>query len=135
MNQFKLKIMAMNKIFYDGLCAKLMVETIDGKFEILAHHESAVLAIIPGTIQYSIDGDTWIDVVNGNGFLAVSDNEAMLIVDTAEKPEDIDVIRAREAKERAEEQMLHTTSRREYLHSKASLARAMVRLKATSKYR
>jgi len=64
----------------------------------------------------------------------VYNNEAMLIIDSAELPEDIDMVRAEEAKERAEEQMRQDRSQREYLHSKASLARAMARLKATSKY-
>ena len=134
MKQFGFKIMAMNKTFYAGPCAKLIANTLDGKIEILANHQSAVFAVVSGELQFSVDGDTWTDVVTGNGFVAISDNEAVLIVDTAERPEDIDIIRAQEAKERAEEQMLHTKSHREFLHSKASLARAMVRLKATSKY-
>ncbi|MBS7182700.1 MAG: ATP synthase F1 subunit epsilon, partial [Eubacterium sp.] len=50
----------------------------------------------------------------------------------AELPEEIDKARALEAKERAEEQMRQDQSMREYYHSRASLARAMVRLKATS---
>jgi F-type H+-transporting ATPase subunit epsilon len=47
-------------------------------------------------------------------------------------PEEIDKARALEAKERAEEQLRQKQSMREYHHSRASLARAMVRLKATS---
>lgn len=53
-------------------------------------------------------------------------------MDTCESPEDIDVRRAKEAKERAEEQLRQKQSIQEYYRSKASLARAMERLKASS---
>ena len=52
----------------------------------------------------------------------------------AHHEEEIDVARAREAKERAEEQMRQKQSIQEYYHSRASLSRALTRLKATSKY-
>ena len=59
-------------------------------------------------------------------------NRVTLLVETAEHPEEIDIARAREAKERAEEQLRQKQSIQEYYHSRASLARAMTRLKATS---
>lgn len=55
-----------------------------------------------------------------------------LLVETAEKPEEIDVRRAEEAKQRAEERLRQKQSIHEYYHSRAALARAMARLKATS---
>jgi F-type H+-transporting ATPase subunit epsilon len=55
-------------------------------------------------------------------------------VDFAEKPEDIDAKRAKEAKERAEEQLRQKQSLQEFHHSQASLARAMTRLKEVSKF-
>lgn len=133
-NIFKLKIMAADKIFYDGDCTSLIINAPNGKVGIMANHTAEVMAIIPGVLKFSKDGENWTEVVSGSGFVEVADNKAKLLVDTAERPEDIDAIRAREAKERAEEQMRMQQSQREYLHSKASLARAMVRLKATSKY-
>ena len=48
-------------------------------------------------------------------------------------PEEIDALRAREAKERAEEQLRQKQSLQEYYHTQASLARAMARLRMTNK--
>ena len=59
-------------------------------------------------------------------------NRATVIVDTCEYPEEIDLRRAEEAKERAEEQLRQKQSIAEYHISKASLARAMTRLKEGS---
>ena len=60
-------------------------------------------------------------------------NRVSILVDTAEHPEEIDVRRAREAKERAREQLRQKQSIQEYYMSKASLARAMSRLRYSSK--
>ena len=57
-------------------------------------------------------------------------NRVTILVDTAEKPEEIDIKRAKEARERAEEQLRQKQSMQEYYVSKASLARAMARMKA-----
>ena len=65
-------------------------------------------------------------------YLRIINNRVTVLVETAELPEEIDKARALEAKERAEEQLRQKQSMREYHHSRASLARAMVRLKATS---
>ena len=79
----------------------------------------------------SLDGDEWKDIAVGVGFVEIVNNRVTLIVDTAEKPEDIDVRRAQEQKERAEERIRQKQSIQEYYHSQASLARAMNRLRVS----
>jgi len=59
----------------------------------------------------------------------------MVIVDTCESPEEIDVRRAEEAKERAEEQLRQKKSLEEYNANQMALARAMSRLRVTSRKR
>ena len=76
---------------------------------------------------------TWITGVVGSGFAQVINNRVSVLVDTAEHPDEIDIRRAREAKERAREQLRQEQSIREYHMSKASLARAMSRLRYSSK--
>ena len=60
-------------------------------------------------------------------------NRATVIVDTCEYPEEIDLRRAQEAKERAEEQLRQKQSIQEYHMNQMALARAMTRLKVTHK--
>ena len=69
----------------------------------------------------------------GEGFVQIVNNRVVLIVDSAEKPEDIDRVRANEAKIRAEERLRQKESLKEYKQSEASLARALTRLKVTEK--
>ena len=58
----------------------------------------------------------------------------IVIVNTVEKPEDIDKRRAQEAYEFAMEHLLQKQSIKEFKKSQAGLARALTRLKAASKY-
>ena len=58
----------------------------------------------------------------------------VIVVDTVERPEDVDIVRAKEAKARAEERLRQKQSRMQYYHTQAALSRAMARLKVTAKY-
>ena len=58
----------------------------------------------------------------------------MILVDTVERPEDIDIRRAQEALEAAEEKIRQKNSIQEYKMSQAAMARALSRLKLASKY-
>ena len=57
-----------------------------------------------------------------------------ILVDFAEKPEEIDERRAKEALERAQEAMRQKQSIQEYHMSQANMARAMARLAAKKHY-
>lgn len=133
MNTFKLKIFCSDKIFFNDNCNSLIIPTPDGAMGILANHENMVVAISAGEMHIkpssSESEDKWYTAAVSPGFAEVMDNEVSVIVDTAERPEDIDIKRAEEAKERAEEKMRQKESIKEFYSSQASLARAMTRLK------
>lgn len=129
MKTFGLRIVASDKIFYTGRCSQLIIPTPDGELGILAGHENMVIAVSVGDARMDLDDGRRVDVALGRGFAEVINNRVTLIVDTAERPEDIDVRRAMEAKERADERLRQQQSTQEYYHTQASLARAMNRLK------
>ena len=134
MNTFYLKVIASNKTFFSGRCKSLVVPTLDGEVGILYHRENVVMAIDMGEMRITDLEDKVITAVVGTGFVQVMNNRVTVLVDTAELPDEIDIRRAQEAKESAEEQMRQKQSIQEYHHSQASLARAMSRLKLSSKY-
>lgn len=135
MNTFSLKIIASDKVFYDGRCGIVIVPALDGEKAIMAHHENMVIATRVGEVRFKADeNEEWRRAVVGTGFVHIANNRVTMLVDTAERPEDIDAVRARQAYERAQEQLRQKQSIQEYYVSKASLARAMVRLKESGKY-
>ena len=132
-NSFYLKVISANRIFFSGRCESIVVPEFDGEKEILAHHENIVIAINRGDMRFKTEGENeWREAVVGMGLVEIMNNRVTLLVETAERPEEIDIARAQEAKERAEEQMRQKQSIHEYYHSRASLARAMARIKAAS---
>ncbi len=132
-NSFYLKVISANRVFFSGKCESVVVPEFDGEKEILAHHENMVIAINRGDMRFKPEGESeWQEAVVGMGLVEIMNNRVTLLVETAEHPEEIDMARAQEAKERAEEQMRQKQSIREYYHSRASLARAMARIKVAS---
>lgn len=129
MDTFGLKIIASDKVFYEGRCRKMMIPAADGEIGILPNHENMVIAIAVGIGRVEIEEGNPQEVALGSGFAEIVNNRVTLIVDTAEKPEEIDIRRAEEQRERAEEQLRQKQSIQEYYHTQASLARAMNRLK------
>lgn len=135
MNTFSLKVIATDKVFYDGKCTALIIPALDGEREILAHHENMVIATKEGEVRCRTDESSdWKKAVVGVGFVHIANNRVTVLVDTAERPEDIDAVRAKQAYERAVEQLRQKQSIQEYHMSRASLARAMARLKEAGKY-
>ena len=134
MATFYLKIVTSNKVFFSGRVSVAIVTATDGEKAFLAHHEEMVLALKPGEIRFQKEDGTWVTAVSGVGVVQAANNRVTAIVESAELPEDIDAVRAREARDRALEEMRQKQSIQEYYHSRASLSRALTRLKATSKY-
>jgi len=134
MNTFTLKIIASDKVFFDGKCNLLIIPGIDGEMGVMAHHQSMITAVDVGELRYTTQDGEIHKAAVGKGFVQMINNRASVFVEYAEKPENIDIKRAQEAKDRALEQLRQKQSIREHYHTQASLARAMSRLKVTGKY-
>lgn len=132
---FTLRVIASDKIFYDGKCIQLIIPATDGAMGILANHETMVVAVSNGDMRIQTEDGSWIEAVIGTGFAQISNNRAMVLADTAERPEEIDAERAKRAMERAQERLRQKQSLQEYHLSQAALSRAMSRLSMSSKYR
>ena len=128
-NTFSLRIVATDRVFYDGRCEMLTVPALDGEYTMLAHHENLVIALDMGELRFRNEKGETTTALVGSGFAQMIHNRALVLVDSAVRPEEIDVERSRIAKERAEEQMRQKRSIQQYYHTQASLARAMNRLR------
>lgn len=128
---FGLEIYASNKLFFSGRALSLTIPVQDGEKAFLAHHANLIAALVPGELRYEDSGGNRVTVAVSSGFVEMINNRAKIFCLTVERPEEIDVHRAREAKERAEEQLRQQQSIQEYHRSQLALARAMTRLRVT----
>ena len=132
---FHLDILAASVPFYRGECVSLVVPTTDGEFGILANHSNAVGAVCAGELRFETAEGEHRRAAVAPGLFKIEDGRVLLLVDAAERPEDIDKNRAEAARIRAEERLQHQQSMHEYYQSKIALDRAMQRLQAAAKYR
>ena len=134
MNTFSLKILACNRVFYDGECEIIVFPGYDGEMAILANHEAMTSTIAVGEIHFRTpDGENHRAIV-ADGLIKVEHNKVDFLVYSAERPDEIDKFRAEAALERAREQLQQKQSIMEYHISSASLARAMARLRGVNKF-
>lgn len=129
METFQVHILAADKSFYEGPCVSLTIPTSDGEQGILAHHSDMIAAVLPGTLRYQTpEGPVQLAAVS-SGLVKIEKNEVLVLVDSVERPEEIDAARARREADEAREAMLQKKSLQEYQLAQATLARAMNRLR------
>lgn len=130
---FHLEIIASDRVFYQGECEHLVITAIDGLIGIMHGHEPLVTSLPTGELKYMVDGK-WHYAAISEGFIEVMPESSIILADSCELPEEIEIKRAEEAKERAEEKLRQKQSIMEYYHTQAALNRAMNRLKLSQKH-
>ena len=133
METFLVHILAADKTLYEGPCESLTIPTSDGEQGILAHHSSMIAAVRPGTLRYRVPGQDVQLAAVSPGMGKVESNEVLVLVDSAERPEEIDEARARREADEAREAILQKKSRQEYQLAQATLARALNRLRVKAR--
>ena len=134
MDKFILNITASSGEFYQGSCESMVLPVKDGVYSVQAGHSPVLVAIHMGMLKFTVDGETR-EILVGDGIAEVTPTFVLLLVDSAERPEDIDKNRAEAARIRAEERLQHKQSMHEYYQTKIALDRAMQRLQTAAKYK
>ena len=129
METFQVHILAADKTFYEGPCVSLSIPTSEGEFGILAHHSSMIAAVRPGALRYHIPGEPMRLAAVSPGMVKVERNDVLVLVDSVERPEEIDIVRAQREVDEAKEILLQKRSRQEYQIAQATMARALNRLR------
>lgn len=129
MNTFMLSVLAAEKPFFEGECISLVVPTDDGQYGIQANHNNMIAAIIPGVLKVTTPEGIEAFAAVSEGLVKVENNQVLILVDTAERPEEIDENRARLSVEQAKEDILQKKSIQDYHSAQAKMARAIGRLR------
>ena len=126
MKTFPLRVLAPERTFFDGACTSLTVPSIDGMYGLMAQHEDIVL--VPGKLTLrDADGAEQIAAVS-EGVLKMEHGEALVLVDTIERPEEIDLHRAEEMAAEARAELKAKRSAQEQAIANARIARAISRI-------
>ena len=134
MSTFTVHILAADKVLYEGECESLVIPTPWGQYGVLAHHCKAICAIVAGRLTYRVPGEKEQYAAVSDGLAKIGDNDVLILVDTAERPEEIDINKVRLAADASREAMLQKRSMHEYRQAQATLARAISRMDVHKKY-
>ncbi len=127
MTPFKLEIITPDRVFFDDNTENVIVRTTVGDKGILAHHEPYVAALNIGKIKVMIDGRYRVAAISG-GVIKVGRDKTTILAQSCEWADEIDVERAKRAKEIAEERMAAKTSQRDFDIAEYKLKRALNRI-------
>lgn len=105
----------------------------EGDFGVLPGHEFFFTTLKIGMLSYKKGNTTKYVFVNW-GYAEVGPDKVMVLADSAEKSEDIDVERAKAAMKRAEER-LKKAEEFDFARSTSSLERAVARVQISEKFR
>ncbi|MBR5140257.1 MAG: ATP synthase F1 subunit epsilon [Clostridia bacterium] len=131
MREFHLQIVTPDGAQLDGMAESLLVRSEMGDVEILAGHADLFASLGIGRARIRIGGKDRIGSAAG-GFVSVANGEVKLIATTFEFADEIDLKRAKAAKESAEEKIKNATTDKEIALAKAKLARAVNRISVAS---
>ncbi len=129
-----LEIVTPEKLAYSGPVDEVTCPGSEGEFGVLRGHASLLSAIKFGELSYLKDGKRTSYAVN-TGYAEVTGSKVTVLVETCERADQIDVERARRAREAAEQKLAKFAKEDpEYERAKIALERAEARLKIAGQH-
>ena len=102
---FRLKIIAPERIFYEGDVPFVEFRTTEGEIGVYPGHIPLTSIIAPGVVRiHTTDGEIK-EAALLEGFSEILPNEVVILAETVEWPDEIDANRAKEAQIRAERRL------------------------------
>ncbi|MFH1232896.1 MAG: ATP synthase F1 subunit epsilon [Patescibacteria group bacterium] len=116
---------------------QITLPTKAGEITVLPNHIPLVSSLMPGVIYIKKkNGESEIMSISG-GFLEVSKNKVVILADTAERAEELDMIKVEEAHRRAEEikKNIRHTDQIDFAEINANIAKELARTHAIKRWR
>ncbi len=132
-DKINLKIITHEKVVFEKKIDEISLQGIDGRFGVLPNHLPIVSALNIGITKIVIDKNPILITTMG-GVFEFENNNAVILTDSAELGDEIDIKRAEMKKEQMEARLnAHNLTQDEVIRAQISLAKAITRLKAGNK--
>ena len=132
MKEFIVKIVTPDGEIFSGEARSVTVKTQSGDVQIMRGHADLLSPLAIGAAKLVLTDGTEREASVSGGFILVSEGEAKVVATTFEFADEIDLERAKRARERAEQALESATSEREIEIAKAKLLRAISRINVAS---
>ena len=134
MSEYYLKIVTPDRLVFDGMAESLIARTTTGDVCIMARHTEYITPLAIGVVKVKAKGKWRIASCSG-GVLVVTGGAATVIADAFEWSDEIDVKRARAAKERAQGRMNNNSTEFEFKIAELKLKRAINRINTVNRWK
>ena len=135
MSSIRLDIVTAERVVYSEDVDLVVAPGVEGQLGILPHHTPLMTMLAVGELRVRKGDEEFFLAISG-GFLEVRPDRVIVLADTAERVEEIDVARAEEAKRRAEERLLDRHAPEvDAARAEAALRRSLIRLRVVVKRR
>ena len=124
---FRLEIISPDRIFYTNDVTMVEYNTVDGEVGVYAEHIPMTQIIAPGRLTITEENGQKTAALL-SGFVEITPEKVTILAEAVEWPQNIDVARARRARQRAQQILEQETDEQETALAEAALARALVRL-------
>jgi F-type H+-transporting ATPase subunit epsilon len=129
---FQLEIVTPEKMVVRQAAEEMQIPGKNGYLGILPGHAPLITELGVGEISYRSAGQTrYLSVAWG--FAEVLPDKVTILAETCERPEEVDVDRAQQAKQKAEEKLKSGSPEVDYPATGAALKRAEIRLEVAKK--
>ena len=134
MSPIHLDIVTAERQVYSDEVDILVAPGVQGQLGVLPHHIPLMTTMEPGEMVARKGGEEMTWAISG-GFLEVKPDRIIVLADTAERDDEIDLSRAEEARRRAEERLRQRTPDIDVSRAEAALQRSITRLRVAQKRR
>jgi len=132
MSTLHLEILTIERRLFDDYVNMVIVPGSEGVLGILPRHTPLITTLSYGELQVKMEGEPDQFFAIGGGFMEVQPFHVIVMADSAEQAEEIDVDRAEAARQRAEEYLAKAKADRsiDLARAEAALRRSITRIKA-----
>ncbi|MBZ5719153.1 MAG: F0F1 ATP synthase subunit epsilon [Acidobacteriia bacterium] len=129
---FQLEIVTPEKMVVKDVAEEMQIPGKNGYLGILPGHAPLITELAVGEITYRHAGDTY-HLAVAWGFAEVLPDKVTVLAETCERAEEIDVRRAQEARQRAEDRLKSANPEIDFVRAGVALQRAETRLEVAEK--
>lgn len=131
METFSIEIVTPTRVITEENVSYLRCPGVDGLFGVMSGHTEAIIALTVGEVKIEVGNqEKWI--ATSGGFVDISSEKVLLLLETAEHSFEIDVERAKAAMKRAKDR-IESKGKLDVFRAEAALIRAINRLKISGR--
>lgn len=125
---FELKIITPERIFFEGEAAMVELNTTEGEIGVYKGHIPMTVIVKPGILTITDEKNDIKEAALHAGFVEILPQKVTIMAEIIEWPDEIDLERAEQAKERAQKRLVEKDEETDVRRAETALLRAIARI-------